>query len=115
MGIYKEEYKYHLVNIIEKHHSSAEIIANWIASQFDYFNKLQRMLKINETFIYDIKGIVMDTTSENTGKYNGIAAILEKLRQEMFFLKFQKNCDPIIVKSCCDHVAQLCISEFRKS
>jgi hypothetical protein len=24
------------------------------------------------------------------------------------------NCDPIIVKSCCDHVAQLCISEFRK-
>jgi len=114
MGIYKEEYQYHLVNIIEKHHSSGETIANWIASQFDYFNKLQRMLNILETFIYDIKGIVMDTTSENTGKYNGIAAILEKLRQEMFQSKFQKDCDPIIVKSCSDHVAQLCISEFRK-
>jgi hypothetical protein len=56
----------------------------------------------------------MDTTSKNTGKYNGIAAILEKLRQEMFQSKFQKNCDPINVKSCYDHFAQLCISEFRK-
>jgi hypothetical protein len=42
------------------------------------------MLNIKVTFIYNINGIVMDTTSENTGKYNGIAAILKKLKQEMF-------------------------------
>jgi hypothetical protein len=63
-----------------KHHYSGETIANWIASQFDYINKLQR--------------IVMDTTSENTGKYNGIAAILEKLRQ-----CFNQNFKRIVIQS----------------
>eukprot|EP01080_Neovahlkampfia_damariscottae_P005730 gene5730-9553_t len=114
MGNFNGSYHYHLINILEKQHSSGEMIAKWIVEQFEYFNSLQRMLNIKETFIYDIKGIIMDTTSENTGKYNGIAAVLNKLREDIYFKKFGKSCEKIIVKSCCDHVAQLCITEFRK-
>ena len=63
MGNINENYQYHFINILEKHHSSGEMIAKWIVEQFEYFNSLQRMLKIKESFVYDIKGIVMDTTS----------------------------------------------------
>ena len=63
MGNLDGNYEYHLINILEKLHSNGEMIAKWIVEQFDYFNQLQRRLKIKETFIYDIKGIEMDITS----------------------------------------------------
>ena len=40
--------------------------------------------------------------------------MLDKLREDIHFKKFGKTCEKIFVKSCCDHVAQLCITEFRK-
>ena len=70
MGNLNGNYQYHLINILEKHHSSGEMIAKWIVEQFECFNSLQRMLKIKESFIYDIKGIVMDVKDINIKKNN---------------------------------------------
>lgn len=97
MGTLNGEYFNHFINIIEKEHFTGREIASWIAEQFDYYLKLQKQLKISETFIYDIKGIVFDTTSENTGIYNGIATSFEEIRQNVHFSHFQKKCESLEV------------------
>src|SRR4051812_15060577 len=92
-------------NVMERDHFSGKEIASWIFEQFEYYCKLQRQLKIRETPLYEVSGIIFDTTSENTGKYNGVAKCLEELRQSLYFSRFKKNCAPLVIKSCCDHVA----------
>ena len=61
---------HHFINVIEREHFTGKEIASWIVEQFNFYLKLQKQLKIRETYLYDIVGIVFDTTSENTGKNN---------------------------------------------
>jgi hypothetical protein len=77
---------------------------------------------VKETYIYDIKRIVFDTTFENTGLKNGIGVLFEAERQRRYVSNQNKkktinylSLQPLIQKSCCDHVAQLRIVNFRKS
>jgi hypothetical protein len=98
MGTVNGEYFTQFLNLMEKEHLTGKEIASWISEQFGYYCKLQRQLKIRETPVYAITGIVFDTTSENTGKYNGVAACLEELRQSLHQTHFKKKCDALQVK-----------------
>ena len=98
MGTLNGEYFHHFINIIEREHFTGKDIASWIVEQFNYYLTLQKQLKIRETYLYDIKGIVFDTTSENTGKYNGVGKCFEEHRQRQHFSHFQKTCTPLEVK-----------------
>ena len=57
-----------------------------------FYLKLQKQLQISETYLYDVVGIVFDTTSENMGKDNGIGKCLEEFRQNVHFSHFKKKC-----------------------
>src|SRR6185503_14587677 len=105
MGKIGDEYFTHFINVMERDHFSGEEITSWIFEQFEYYCKLQRQLGIRETPIYEVSGIVFDTTSENTGKYNGVAKCLEELRQALYFSRFKKNCAPLQVKSKENHLS----------
>lgn len=89
---------HHFINVIEREHFTGKEIAYWIVEQFNFYLKLQKQLKIRETYLYDIVGIVFDTTSENTGKYNGVGTCFEQYRQNLYKAHFQKDCTPLEVK-----------------
>jgi hypothetical protein len=103
MGAVEGEYFTHFLNLMEKEHFTGKEIASWISEQFEYYSKLQRQLKIRETPVYAITGVVFDTTSENTGKYNGVAACLDELRQSVHEAHFKRKCTPLQVKSKENH------------
>jgi hypothetical protein len=99
MGMVDGEYFTHFINVIEREHFNGQEVASWISGQFEFYSKIQRELKIRETFLYHISGIVLDTTSANTGKYNGVAVCLERLRQTLHDAHFKKKCSPLEVKT----------------
>jgi hypothetical protein len=107
MGMVDGEYFTHFINVIEREHFSGQEVASWISGQFEFYSKIQRELKIRETFLYHISGIVLDTTSANTGKYNGVAVCLERLRQALHDAHFKKNCTPLEVKTDDTHKDQI--------
>ena len=99
MGMVDGEHFTHFLNVMEKEHFTGREIASWISEQFEYYSKLQHQLSLRETPVYAISGIVFDTTSENTGKYNGVATCLEELRQSLHEAHFKKKCAPLQVRS----------------
>ena len=97
MGTLNGEYFNHFINLIEREHFTGREVASWIVEQFNFYSKLQKQLQISETYLYNIVGIVFDTTSENTGKDNGIGKCLEEFRQNVHFSHFKKKCTPLEV------------------
>lgn len=103
--------------------TSGEEIAMHIENIVNSIGILQRALGIQKIFtLLDINGLVFDTTSENTGKFSGVNAELEKRRKSLYD-QIVKSCPrekfpnyvPLLLISCCDHVAQLVLVHFFKN
>lgn len=103
--------------------TTAPEIAQALIRVIDSIGTLQRSLKMDKIFsLLDIGGLVFDTTSENTGRFTGINAELEKYRKEFYdrLLKIYPNEKfapyvKLVLMSCCDHVAQLILVYFFKN
>jgi hypothetical protein len=86
--------------------TGAEIVEK-IAYGLNIFAMWQQKLGLTKKFnLTNLTGICYDTTSENTGRYNGIGAKLEELRQECSMKLFGKGCDPLHDSKCIDHVTE---------
>jgi len=78
-------------------------------------NRLQQYQEQHKTQLWEFKSIVFDNTSENTGWKNGVAARLERKRQQMWQEKHsQEQLSPMIVKGCIDHMANLVTADFKR-
>lgn len=91
-------------------------IALKIEYALNIFAMWQEKLKLPKIFnLTDLTGICFDTTSENTGKFGGIGAKLEELRQAVSQKLFKKPCTPLHQSKCIDHVLMLIFTLFIKT
>lgn len=117
-GVYnsndKWSYPFALIENFE-HENAKTTVAN-IEQKFSYYQKFQQQLGIKITQLYDIKSISFDTTSMNTGKKNGIGALLNKRRLEIWIKegKQGKDFENLIIKGCGDHIVNLWSNNYHK-
>jgi hypothetical protein len=113
------------LNLLENYGPShAQKAATFIYNSILGIARMQITMKMTKIVsLCDITGVVFDTTSENTGKLQGIYQQLEALRKEEWKkLRPNEPYVPMSCEKCCDHVSQLfgvwfiksCNEEFKK-
>jgi len=78
----------------------------------NFFNEGKDLKRVS---VVDIEAIVFDTTSSNTGKKKGLAALLKRAREEEW--QTQGGVGPVpelIVKGCEDHILNLMSKDMEK-
>jgi len=90
-------------------------IAEKIAFGLEHFATWQKQIGMTQIFnLTNLTGICYDTTSENTGKINGIGARLEEIRQNVSIKLTGKRCNKLIESKCIDHVTMLIFTNIMK-
>jgi len=98
-----------------------------LVEQINKIRMIQEQIGLKRTSLLDIKMIVFDNTSSNTGKYNGVGALLEELRRsefekeglegeyEVFFLSFFFSCFSLSLSlSLCLSLSSLVLESFNR-
>jgi hypothetical protein len=109
---------------------TAEKMIEVIEDEFQRINEIQRERGLHESRIYEVKTIIFDLTSSNTGRLGGLGQKLKELRKAVWehdkaantipdWLKGTSGAAPdlpplLIEKGCEDHLTALISTEFAK-
>ena len=128
-------FEFHLIGICKKqvtkmHLITKETITSTTGKELGelFVNEISRLIgfaikqKVKITTLLSIHGLTYDTTSENTGPYGGICAVVTSHRkflwnqvQEKLPIDQRSEYQDLIMCPCCDHVSMLFLVHWLKT
>lgn len=111
----------HVFRILEVSQHTANDLLKDVVNTLHYVNMLQRKLEMPQTKLYDLRSIVFDWTSVNTGRKKGLYKLLEHKRKKLWRRAIRngvtsrsRKYEKLVMKGCDDHFVALVAKELEK-